>query len=94
VLFGRPYPAVWARPAGAAAGFLPWEIEDSPLVARALADGPASTEALRDTIDGLRLYLRKMHGTVSEPIRFAAAGAGTVRKIRTGTGRLRSRSKG
>lgn len=76
VLFGRPYPAIWARPAGAAAGFMPWEIEDSPLVARAVAGGPAETETLRAAIDGVRLYLRKMHGTVSEPIRFEAAPAG------------------
>jgi hypothetical protein len=73
VLFGRPYPAIWARPAGAASGFLPWEVEDSPLVARALAEGPASTGALLDTVNGLRLYLRKMHGAPSEPIRFDAA---------------------
>ena len=90
VLFGRPYPAVWARPAGAASGFMPWESEDSPLVARALAEGPASTDTLLDTINGLRLYLRKMHGTTSEPIRFEAAGAGPVRKIRSKAGRIRS----
>lgn len=76
VLFGRPYPAIWARPRGATAGFMPWEIEDSPLVARALAAGPAAIETLRAVIDGVRLYLRKMHGTVSEPIRFETAPAG------------------
>lgn len=85
VLFGRPYPAIWARPAGAPSGFLPWEIEDSPLVARALAEGPAASETLRDTIDGLRLYLRKMHGAASAPIRFPA-GAGPVRRTRARTG--------
>ena len=74
VLFGRPYPAVWARPAGAPPGFLPWEIEDSPKVARALADGPASIDKLTETIEGIRLYLRKMHGTQMTPTVFEAVG--------------------
>lgn len=73
VLFGRPYPAIWARPAGTPAGFLPWEIEDSDKVALAVASGPAPTEKLLDTIDGVRLYLRKMHGIDSEPTVFDAA---------------------
>jgi hypothetical protein len=70
VLFGRPYPAVWARPTGMPLRFLPWDVEDSPMVARALADGPAAVARLTDTIDGIRLYLRKMHGTPPQPVRF------------------------
>ncbi|MGH7039476.1 MAG: hypothetical protein ACREE1_15200 [Stellaceae bacterium] len=85
VLFGRPYPAIWARPAGAAAGFMPWEIEDSPLVARAVAEGPATAGSLRMVIDGVRLYLRKMHGAASEPIRFEAAPVATDAKLTTAT---------
>ena len=71
VLFGRPYPAIWACPAGASPGFMPWEVEDSPMAAQALADGPASPERLGHTIDGIRLYLRKMHGACLEPLSFA-----------------------
>jgi hypothetical protein len=66
VLFGRPYPAIWARPAGAPCGFMPWEIEDSPMVARALADGPSPSAELSRTIDAIRLYLHKMHGARME----------------------------
>lgn len=91
VLFGRPYPAIWARPAGAGPGFMPWEIEDSPLVARALAEGPSSTQTLLATIEGLRLYLRKMHGAANEPIRFEAAGAGHAGKTGPKAGKIRVR---
>ncbi|MBV9858957.1 MAG: hypothetical protein JO038_02470, partial [Alphaproteobacteria bacterium] len=70
VLYGRPYPALWARPAGAPSGFMPWEIEDSPMVAQAVANGPTSAAQLLDTIDGIRLYLRKMHGAQKEPLVF------------------------
>lgn len=70
VLFGRPYPAIWARPAGAPPGFLPWEIEDSPRVAQVVSQGPAPTPRLLDTIEGIRHYLRKMHGVTPQPVMF------------------------
>lgn len=92
VLFGRPYPAVWARPAGAGSGFMPWEIEDSPWVARALAEGPSATDRLIETIEGVRLYLRKMHGATGEPIRFETA-AGPVRKAGSRAGGIGGQSQ-
>lgn len=79
VLFGRPYPVIWARPAGATTGFLPWEIEDSPQIAQAVAEGPTPTGKLSETIEGIRLYLRKMHGANIPPIFFDdEAGAAEV----------------
>jgi hypothetical protein len=76
VLFGRPYPVVWARPAGVSSGFMPWEIEDSPIIAKAVADGPTPSGLLQETIDGVRLYLQKMHGVHQPPISFTAASIG------------------
>jgi hypothetical protein len=70
VLFGRPYPVIWARPADAPSGFMPWEIEDSRMIAKAVADGPTPPALLQETIDGVRLYLRKMHGAQRTPISF------------------------
>lgn len=73
VLFGRPYPAIWARPAGVPCGFLPWEIEDSKRIAQVVADGACTQERLLATIDATRLYLRKMHGVTPPPALFEAA---------------------
>jgi hypothetical protein len=62
VAFGRPYPIIWMRDAAVPFDFLPWEIEDCPLMAHAAAAPPSSPEALRKAIDDLRLYLHRMHG--------------------------------
>ncbi|HZT87886.1 MAG TPA: hypothetical protein VFA12_07950 [Stellaceae bacterium] len=70
VLFGRPYPVVWARASEAPPGFMPWEIDDSPMVAKAVAEGPTAPAALNETIDAVRLYLRKMHGAARPPLVF------------------------
>lgn len=70
VLFGRPYPIVWARPTESEFEFLPWEIEDCPLTRTAMTEPPASAETLQTLIDDVRLYLRKMWGIESRPLTF------------------------
>jgi hypothetical protein len=35
-----------------------------------IADGPTTVDKLASTIDGIRLYLRKMHGVHLEPLLF------------------------
>ena len=82
VLFGRPYPAIWAVPAGEPPNFLPWEIEDSPRIAKAVAEGPAAPEKLAQAIDGIRLFLHKMHGARVPPIRFDSEAAPARRRRR------------
>lgn len=62
VLFGRPYPIVWAVDAEAGFDFLPWEIESCPLVAAAADAPPTESAKLQGAIADMRLYLRKMHG--------------------------------
>ncbi|HET6537918.1 MAG TPA: hypothetical protein VFG34_07370 [Sphingopyxis sp.] len=68
VMFGRPYPVIWAEDADAGFDFMPWEIESCPLVAQAAAAQPASAEKLRAVIADMRLYLRKMHGVERAPL--------------------------
>lgn len=62
VMFGRPYPIVWMRNAEEPFDFLPWEAEECPLTACAIASQPTSPEHLEKTIGDMRLFLRKMHG--------------------------------
>jgi hypothetical protein len=69
VMFGRPYPIVWMLPAGEPFAFLPWEIEQDAMMARATAMPPASTADLQRTIDDMRHFLKKMHGRERAPVR-------------------------
>lgn len=68
VMFGRPYPIVWGRPQELAYNFMPWEVEDCPLVRRALAEPPAGHEALSILIADIRLYLQKMHAVAPRSV--------------------------
>jgi hypothetical protein len=62
VMFGRPYPIIWMLAAGSGFSFLPWEIEQDPMIAAASKATPAPVADLRRTIDDMRHYLKKMHG--------------------------------
>jgi hypothetical protein len=68
VMFGRPYPVVWAADADAGFDFLPWEIESCPLVAAAAEAPPTPAANLRRAIADMRLYLSKMHGIDRAPL--------------------------
>lgn len=68
VMFGRPYPVVWASDADAGFDFMPWEVEECPLVAAAIDAPPTDMSRLRETIDDIRFYLRKMHGIDRVPL--------------------------
>ncbi len=50
--------------------FTPWDSEDNPLVAKALAQGPATAGQLRGTIETSRAFLRKMHGVKERRLTF------------------------
>jgi hypothetical protein len=67
VAFERPYPVIWMRPADMPFDFMPWEIEDDALIARAMTAGPADPEDLRKVIGNMRLYLSRMHGLQTVP---------------------------
>jgi len=69
VMFGRPYPIVWMLPADEPFAFLPWELEQDPMMALAAKTPPASTADLQRTIDDMRHYLKKMHGRERGPVR-------------------------
>ncbi|MDZ3832701.1 MAG: hypothetical protein U0S50_12940 [Sphingopyxis sp.] len=75
VMFGRPYPVIWASDADCGFDFLPWEVEACPLMAAAMASGPTDSQRLRDTIDDMRHYLRKMHGVDRAPLGFGSPDA-------------------
>lgn len=62
VMFGRAYPIVWMRDADVPFAFLPWEVEQDPLMAAAAAAPPTAAADLRAVIDDMRHYLKKMHG--------------------------------
>lgn len=68
VLFGRPYPIIWASDAEAGFDFMSWEVEECPLMASAMARAPTDPAQLRAAIDDMRLYLRKMHGVDRAPL--------------------------
>jgi hypothetical protein len=70
VLFGRPYPVIWARPSGLPPAFMPWEVDDCPLTARAAEAGPSDAAKLGAAIDAVRAYLAKMHGAAWPPLSF------------------------
>jgi len=69
VMFGRPYPIVWMLAAGSGFAFLPWEIEQDPMIAAASTAQPTPVADLRRTIDDMRHYLKKMHGRDRAPVR-------------------------
>lgn len=73
VLFDRPYPIVWTRPAGEPFAFMPWEVEDCALTAAAATAKPTAARKLTEAVDGMRSYLRKMHGVDRPRIRFPTA---------------------
>jgi hypothetical protein len=73
VLHGRPYPIVWCRPTEAAYDFMPWELDDCPLMRKAAADKPATRKALQTQIENVRQYLRRMWGVHTRPMTFAPA---------------------
>jgi hypothetical protein len=62
VMFGRHYPIVWLRDAGTPFDFLPWEVEQDPLIAAAAAAEPASPDDLGRAITDMRHYLKRVHG--------------------------------
>ncbi|WP_428680640.1 hypothetical protein [Sphingopyxis sp.] len=72
VMFGRPYPVVWAADAETGFDFLPWEIKSCPLVAAAAAAPPTEIMRLQAAIADMRLYLRKMHGIDRMPLTMGA----------------------
>lgn len=72
VMFGRPYPVIWACDADTGFDFLPWEVESCPLVAAATDAEPTATGPLQKAIADMRLYLRKMHGVDREPLKLGA----------------------
>jgi hypothetical protein len=49
--------------------FLPWEVEQDPMIAAAVAARPTPPEALRREIETMRHYLRKMHGRERRAVR-------------------------
>ncbi len=73
VLFDRPYPIVWTRPAGEPFAFMPWEVEDCALTAAAATAKPTPAKKLAEAVEGMRSYLRKMHGIDRPRIGFPAA---------------------
>ena len=68
VMFGRPYPIIWVSDAETGFDFLPWEVEECPLVAAAADTPPSEPKRLLDAIADMRLYLRKMHGVDRAPL--------------------------
>lgn len=68
VMFGRAYPIVWMRDADEAFPFLPWEVEQDPLMATAAKAPPTAAADLRAVIDDMRHYLRKVHGRDWPPV--------------------------
>lgn len=62
VMFGRSYPIVWMLAANAPMAFLPWEVEQDPVLAKAMATQPAGAGELRALIEDMRFYLKKVHG--------------------------------
>lgn len=68
VMFGRAYPIVWMRDAEVPFAFLPWEVEQDPLVAAAAEASPTAPAVLRALIDDMRHYLKKMHGRDRPPV--------------------------
>lgn len=71
VMFGRPYPIVWMLGAGESFAFLPWEIEQDPVIAAAVGAQAAPVAELRRTIDDMRHYLKKMHGRERPPLKLS-----------------------
>ncbi len=69
VMFGRPYPIIWMIEAGERFNFMPWEVENCPLMRAAVDATPTPAALIERSIADMRLYLRKMHG-VDRP-RFA-----------------------
>ena len=67
VMFGRPYPIVWASDATAGFDFMSWEIEECALTAAASGAGPTEPGRLGAAIEDMRRYLRKMHGIERAP---------------------------
>jgi len=76
VMFGRPYPIVWASDADAGFNFMSWEIEECPLTAAASAAAPTQPDRLAAAIDDMRRYLRKMHGIDRAPLVLSGQPAG------------------
>lgn len=68
VMFGRPYPIVWMLEAETGFRFLPWEIEQDPMIAAASKAEPTPVADPRRTIEDMRHYLRKMHGRERGPV--------------------------
>jgi hypothetical protein len=74
VMFGRPYPIVWMRDAEHPFDFLPWEVEQDPLIRAATTAEPASVADLTRAIGDMRLYLRRVHGRDRPPPKLGGAG--------------------
>jgi len=73
VMFGRHYPIVWLRDAEGSFDFLPWEIEQDPLIAAAVASQPASPDDLMRAITDMRHYLKRVHGRDRPPPKLGGA---------------------
>lgn len=71
VIFGQPYPIVWARLSGETFNFFPWEIDTCPLMSKAMTMSPTPDAELRAAMDSIAHYLRKMHGIVRSLVRTA-----------------------
>ena len=62
VMFGRPYPILWMRDADEPFAFLPWEIEQDPLIDAAAKAEPTPAAELTQAVDDMRLFLKRVHG--------------------------------
>ncbi len=72
ILFGRPYPIIWMHDATASFTFLPWEVEADPLIAAAVNAKPTPVADLKQVIDNMRHYMRKMQRLDRPPIKLGA----------------------
>jgi hypothetical protein len=62
VMFGRPYPIVWMHAADDGFRFDAWELEQDALMRAGHAASPSPPAALREAIDDMRGFLKKVHG--------------------------------
>jgi hypothetical protein len=72
VMFARPYPIVWMCDAGEGFSFLPWEIDNDPLIASAVKATPAAADDLRREVEDMRHFLKRVHGRDRPPPRLGA----------------------
>jgi hypothetical protein len=72
VMFGRPYPIVWMHEADGGFRFHPWELEQDAMMRAGHAATPTPPEALREAIEDMRGFLKKVHGRDRPPLRLGS----------------------